>query len=475
MSDIATYNVTVESNEQTVNVSLEGNERTVNVGMDMSINPLYSNDHTELANRDVADQHPISAITGLEDVLDTIPSKVSELQNDSGYITSASVPTKVSQLTNDSGFISTETDPTVPSWAKSPTKPSYTANEVGALPSDTVIPSKTSQLTNDSGYLSSAVTSFNGNTGAVTYSAPVSSVNGQTGAVSISVPSKTSDLQNDSGFITGISSSDVTSALGYTPYNKPSSGVPKTDLASSVQTSLGKADTALQSFTETDPTVPSWAKASSKPSYTASEVGALPDTTAIPSKTSDLTNDSGYITTAMYVGTCSSGATETTKVVTCSGFTLFTGASILVTFSETNSGAVADLKLNVNNTGAKSIKYINNGTRGNLPSAGYLKASTTYLFIYDGTYWVAYFNYNTTYSGMTSAEITAGTGTTNRLITPANLKTAIQTWENVHSVNGQTGAVSLTIPTVPTDVSSFNNDAGYLTLSTLPVWDGSVQ
>lgn len=34
------------------------------------------------------------------------------------------------------------------------------------------------------------------------------------------------------------------------------------------------------------------------------------------------------------------------------------------------------------------------------------------------------------------------------------------TWENV--------------PTVPSNVSSFNNDAGYLTLSTLPIWDGSV-
>lgn len=34
----------------------------------------------------------------------------------------------------------------------------------------------------------------------------------------------------------------------------------------------------LTSYTETDPTVPSWAKASSKPSYTASEVGALSNT-----------------------------------------------------------------------------------------------------------------------------------------------------------------------------------------------------
>ena len=31
------------------------------------------------------------------------------------------------------------------------------------------------------------------------------------------IPSKTSDLTNDSGFITGITTSDVTTALGYTP------------------------------------------------------------------------------------------------------------------------------------------------------------------------------------------------------------------------------------------------------------------
>lgn len=35
-------------------------------------------------------------------------------------------------------------------------------------------------------------------------------------------------------------------------------------------------DGAVSGVVETDPTVPSWAKASSKPSYTASEVGAIP-------------------------------------------------------------------------------------------------------------------------------------------------------------------------------------------------------
>ena len=38
-----------------------------------------------------------------------------------------------------------------------------------------------------------------------------------------------------------------------------------------------------------------WAKQPQKPNYTADEVGALPDTTVIPSKTSELKNDSGFL------------------------------------------------------------------------------------------------------------------------------------------------------------------------------------
>lgn len=45
-----------------------------------------------------------------------------------------------------------ETDPTVPAWAKQPTKPTYTAKEVGALPASTVIPTRVGQLENDKGY-----------------------------------------------------------------------------------------------------------------------------------------------------------------------------------------------------------------------------------------------------------------------------------------------------------------------------------
>lgn len=46
------------------------------------------------------------------------------------------IPTKISDLQNDSGFISefTETDPTVPSWAKAESKPSYNFSELNNKP-----------------------------------------------------------------------------------------------------------------------------------------------------------------------------------------------------------------------------------------------------------------------------------------------------------------------------------------------------
>lgn len=155
------------------------------------------------------------------------------------------------------------------------------------------------------------------------------------------IPTKTSQLDNDSGYLTqhqDISGkldktgdgSNVTAAftaagtraniatgeklsvlfgkiakwfadLGSLAFK---STVAKSDLASDVQTSLGKADSALQSYTETDPTVPAWAKAATKPSYTASEVGALPNTTVIPTVPS---------TTSLIKGNGSGGLAAATR------------------------------------------------------------------------------------------------------------------------------------------------------------------
>ena len=108
------------------------------------------------------------------------------------------------------------------------------------------------------------------------------------------IPTNVSQLTNDVGYLTehqSLAEYAKTSDLGDLATKDT---ISKSDLASDVQTSLDKADTALQSYTETDPTVPAWAKASTKPTYTAVEVGALPDTTEIPNALSDLTDDSTH-------------------------------------------------------------------------------------------------------------------------------------------------------------------------------------
>lgn len=62
-------------------------------------------------------------------------------------------------------------------------------------------------------------------------------------------------------------------------------------------TSGGAADTIEWKNVTNKPT---WVNSATKPTYTATEVGALPATTTIPSKTSQLTNDSNFTTTSSF-------------------------------------------------------------------------------------------------------------------------------------------------------------------------------
>lgn len=77
-----------------------------------------------------------------------LPTKLSELENDSNYATVAQLPTKTSQLTNDSNYATV---------AQIPTKTSQLQDDVGyALETD--IPTKTSELENDSGFVGKSKT-----------------------------------------------------------------------------------------------------------------------------------------------------------------------------------------------------------------------------------------------------------------------------------------------------------------------------
>lgn len=73
--------------------------------------------------------------------------------HDSTKADASAIPTKTSDLTNDSGFI---TSAPVTSVNGQTGAVSLTASDVGALPSSTAIPSKTSDLTNDSGFITAS-------------------------------------------------------------------------------------------------------------------------------------------------------------------------------------------------------------------------------------------------------------------------------------------------------------------------------
>lgn len=84
-----------------------------------------------------------------------------------------------------------------------------------------------------------------------------------------------------------------------------------------------------------------------------------------------------------YYGVSETPASSSTKTVTCSDFVLVTGAMIAVKFTNTNS--VVKPSMNVNSTGAKTIKTADGSTDS---IANAWAAGAVVLFVYDGTSWI---------------------------------------------------------------------------------------
>lgn len=198
-------------------------------------------------------------------------------------------------------------------------------------------------------------------------------------------------------------------------------------------------------------------------------------------------------TARIYYGTCSTTANTYAKSATVETFPLdennkpLVGTVVGIKFTVTNTYKTSGhtYSLNVNNTGIYSMYYNNaalaTSTSANTLVAGYANRYVFYMF--DGTYWVflsASYDANSTYSSMTQVEINDGTGTTARLITPKMLRDNFYTEDEVDDLlDTKANAEDLadvatsgsyndledkpSIPTVPTNVSAFTNDSGYLT------------
>lgn len=172
-------------------------------------------------------------------------------------------------------------------------------------------------------------------------------------------------------------------AAGATAYQKPSTGIPSTDLTSAAQTSLGKADTAVQpadlatvatsgSYNDlTDkPSIPSGQVQSDWNQTVTSEVDYIknkPTIPVVPTNVSAFTNDAGYLTQHQsldnyYTKTQTNGLLDDKQDTLVSGTNIKTinSQSLLGSGNITITGNTADV--NYDTTNKKITKTINGVT-----------------------------------------------------------------------------------------------------------------
>lgn len=242
-----------------------------------------------------------------------IPTKLSELEDDSSFATKDELPTKTSQLSNDSGYLTSADIPNIPVTSVNGKTGAVVleAADVSARPS-TWTPNKSDvglsnvddvkqySVDNPPPY---PVTSVNGKSGKVSLEAD------DVGAVSKTGDTMTGTLKVGSaelqtnGYVTGTwLRTTANTALSSTPqkvavikdgwiYSRTLDET-KTDIG------LGNVDNVKQYSASNPPPYPvtSVNGKAGAVELTATDVGALPNTTTIPTKTSQLSNDSGYIT-----------------------------------------------------------------------------------------------------------------------------------------------------------------------------------
>ncbi len=141
-------------------------------------------------------------VAKVQEAVDSVPEKLSDFENDAGYVTESSIPEKLSEFENDTGYITA---------SSLPKKLSEIENDTGYI-TETAIPEKLSEFENDTGYITASslpkkLSEIENDTGYITETAipeKLSEFENDTGYITdAALPKKISQLENDAGFITG--------------------------------------------------------------------------------------------------------------------------------------------------------------------------------------------------------------------------------------------------------------------------------
>ena len=225
---------------------------------------------------------------------------------------------------------------------------------------------------------------------------------------------------------------------------------------SSVYTKVQSDAKYLTSYTETDPTVPNWAKAENKPVYDYSEIQNTPTIPTVPTVVSAFTNDAGYIT----------GYTEQ-QVLSISHDTIFlTGGSFVK--------LPAGFDGNYNSLTDKPELFSGNyNDLSNKPDLDLYAKKDTLSYYYTK---VAADNLLGAKAD-TSSVYTKVQSDAKYLTSYTETDPTVPAWakaENKPTYNYSEIQNTPVIPTVPTVVSAFTNDAGYITASDIPAAETQV-
>ncbi len=245
----------------------------------------------------------------------TVPANVSAFTNDAGYITMDSVPaipTNVSTFVNDAGYITMDSIPEIPTV---PTNVSAFTNDAGYITMDSIpaIPTNVSAFANDAGYLTSAnvqeaaniptnVSAFTNDAGYITMDsipeiptvpANVSAFNNDAGYITMdsipeipTVPTNVSAFTNDAGYITMDSIPTIPTVPANVSAFTNDAGYITMDSIPTIPAAANDATLTIQKNGELVGT------------FSANATDNQTVNIIVPTTTSQLENNSGYLTMA---------------------------------------------------------------------------------------------------------------------------------------------------------------------------------
>ena len=194
----------------------------------------------------------------------------------------------------------------------------------------------------------------------------------------------------------------------------------------------------ITGYTETDPTVPAWAKEANKPTYNYSEIVNTPTIPTVPTNVSAFTNDAGYLTTYAETDPQFNAWDKNYNDLTNKPV-LFDGDYNSLTNQPTIPTVPTNVSAFTNDAG-----YITGYTEQQV-----LSISNDTLFLTGGSYVKLPAGFDGDYNSLTNKP------------TISTVPTNVSAFTN--DAGYITGADIPEIPTVPTNVSAFTNDAGYIT------------